>query len=423
MPKQTVGRTLRRIRALEVPPWVPVAFIIGVVGVIIAFLFIVGGTAGAPRVGQDHWHATYQTFICGQRQPNFDTPEFRRDAEGVHTHGDGIIHMHPFLPASSGAGARLVKWFEYGGGKLTQTEMQMPGNPKEFKNGDTCPDGSTATLQVFANGVKMEDWRRYIAQDGDQVRIVFGPEESVPVELEDRTVIAESEAVRTVQLEITGGEGDAAFAPNSIELKSGETVKLAIRNTGPISHSLRVAGADGEYNTSDDFVAISADDSDIITPGEEGSVVVRFDEEGEFEFQDPSAPNATGTIVVVAAVAEETPAAGTPEAGTPEADVPEAVDVTLELAVGDNFFEPTGLEVEAGQKFRITLTNNGELIHNLRIAGADGEFDTSDDLVSTPDFQRSGETGELVGQIDEPGDYSFRDDFHPTEALGTITVK
>ncbi len=91
--------------------------------------------------------------------------------------------------------------------------------------------------------------------------------------------------------------------------------------------------------------------------------------------------------------------------------------------MGDNFFQPNRLEGEAGQSFRINLVNNGEFAHNLRIAGPDGEFDTDDDLVSTPSPIGAGESGELVGQIDEPGEYAFRDDFHQTEATGTITVR
>ncbi len=412
MPKQTLGRTLRRARDMGLPPWAPVMLIILVVFGILGVLFVVRGVTAAPRNG-DHWHATYQTFICGQRQPHFPIWEA---SQGIHTHADGIIHMHPFTPSGEGSGARLVKWFEYGGGKLTQSELRKPGSREEFKNGDLCDDGREGFVQVFVTtpdiGVeeKLEDWSRYIPHDGDRVRIVFGPEaEAGLVEQEDRTVIPESEAARTVEIEVTGAEGDAAFVPDSIQLKPGETVKLLVSNTGSISHSVRVKGADGIYETGDDFVS----DPEIIQPGEEGYLIVRLDEEGEFEFKDPTAPLAIGTIVVT-----DEPTGEVPEAGDEE-----PVDVTFDVSMGDNFFEPAELEVEAGQKFRINLTNAVEFIHNLRIAGPDGEYETGDDLVSTPKFQTGGESGELVGQIDEPGVYSFRSDSQSTEMTGTITVK
>ena len=129
-------------------------------------------TVRGPLIGRHHWHAAYAVIICGQRQPNFPTWE-----SGVHTHADGIIHIHPFIPSEEREGARLVKWFEYGGGRLTQTEMQMPGTPADqvYRNGDRCPDGTKAKLQVFVNGAKLKDWGHYIPQDGDRVGIVFGP--------------------------------------------------------------------------------------------------------------------------------------------------------------------------------------------------------------------------------------------------------
>ena len=134
----------------------------------------------APRIGEHHWHATYQVFICGDRQPNFlrwdvATIDTVRTSTGIHTHGDGVIHIHPLLPSEEGQGARLIKFFESGDGKLNQTEMRMPGSREAFNNGDVCPDGSEAVLQVFVNGERLDDWAGYIPQDGDRVRIVFGP--------------------------------------------------------------------------------------------------------------------------------------------------------------------------------------------------------------------------------------------------------
>lgn len=127
--------------------------------------------APGPRIGM-HWHATYEVFVCGQRQPNFPTWE-----SGVHTHADGIIHIHPFVAFEEGRGARLVSWFEYGGGLLSQTEMRMPGTNEVLSNGQTCPDGNEARLQVSVNDDELSDWTEYIPQDGDDIVIVFGPEE------------------------------------------------------------------------------------------------------------------------------------------------------------------------------------------------------------------------------------------------------
>jgi hypothetical protein len=129
----------------------------------------VAETASEPRIGQ-HWHAAYAVFICGERQPNF-----RLWQGGVHTHDDGIIHIHPVVPSEEGEGASLGKWFEYGGGLLTESEMRMPGSRRTFENGNECPDGQAGELQVIVNGRALDDWTGYIPQHGDQVIIAFGP--------------------------------------------------------------------------------------------------------------------------------------------------------------------------------------------------------------------------------------------------------
>jgi hypothetical protein len=133
-------------------------------------LDVESGPVEGPRIGEDHWHAFYQVVICGQRQPPFAFWE-----GGVHTHDDSIIHIHPVTPEEENAGARLVKWFEYGGGLLTQTELRMPGDATTYRNGDECPNGGQGVLQVFVNGEELDDWQGYIPRQGDTVVIAFGP--------------------------------------------------------------------------------------------------------------------------------------------------------------------------------------------------------------------------------------------------------
>ncbi len=410
LPRAGPARLWRRLTGFYFPPWVPVVVVILIVFGILGLLFVTRAATGAPRIGKDHWHATYQIFVCGERQPNAPTWE-----AGVHTHADGVIHIHPFVPSEEGSGARLVKWFEYGGGRLTQSEMRIPGSRTVYKNGDKCDDGKEATLQVSLNGERLNNWTRLIPHDGDRIRIDFGPVEAAPVTQEDRTIIPADQATRTLDLEVSddGTEPGTSFSPAAIEVSAGETVKLAVKNTGTFSHAVRVAGADGQYDTSDDYVS----DPEFIEPGAEGAVIIRFDTPGQVEFKEPGVAAATGTITVKEAAPTAVPS---PTAtGTAE-----AVDRTLTVGMGDNFFDHTQLEVGAGQRFRIDLTNNGpQFVHSLRIAGPDGQFDTDDDLVSEPLSQKPGDPGGLTGQIDTPGVYPFRCDFHPSEMTGTLTVQ
>jgi plastocyanin len=152
----------------------------------------------------------------------------------------------------------------------------------------------------------------------------------------------------------------------------------------------------------------------VIEPGGEGFTVVQFDAAGTLEFKDPTAndpatgdPFATGTVIVSES-ASATPAA-------------EQVDQEFDVLMKDNVFEPVEITLAAGKKFRLKLTNEGKFAHNIRIAGKDGEFETEDDISSVDVFPGTAE--ELIGQIDEPGEYEIRDDFHPGEMTGKIILE
>jgi uncharacterized cupredoxin-like copper-binding protein len=412
--KQDQG-LFHRVRHMYVPPWVPVVGIIFVVFGVLALLFVTRSATGAPRIGRDHWHATYTYFVCGEKQPNAPTWE-----AGVHTHGDGVIHIHPFSASEEGAGARLVKWFEYGGGKLDSDEIRMPGSSVTYKDGDECSDGSIGEVQVFVNSQKLNDWDRYIPKDGDRIRLDFGPPQE-QYQLDDRIVLPEEQATRTVEVSVSGNEDTTSFDPTSLQLKAGEVVKIVLKNNSDVSHGMRFAGADNEYNTGDDFVVVpvgsdpqKADQGDVIQPGGEGFAIIRFDDGGESQFKDPTAtdpntqePWATGTVIVTDA-ASATPA-------------PNAAEQEASVVMKDSVFEPTAITLAAGKEFRINLDNQGQFAHNMRIAGPDGEFETADDIVSSD--VAPGEQGDATGTIDAAGQYAFRDDFNPSTMTGTLTIE
>ena len=94
------------------------------------------------------------------------------------------------------------------------------------------------------------------------------------------------------------------------------------------------------------------------------------------------------------------------------------------VTMTDNKFDPTQLSVSAGASVTIQLTNKGTAIHNMRIAGPDAKFNTSDDAVSNPQLVPGGQTATLAWTAPtQAGDIIFQCDFHPTDMKGTITVK
>jgi plastocyanin len=110
---------------------------------------------------------------------------------------------------------------------------------------------------------------------------------------------------------------------------------------------------------------------------------------------------------------------------TPAATPTVAADQTeFEMAMEDNSFVPDKLTVKAGETITVKLENQGNNVHNMHIAGPDNVYDVGDDdFISEPDALRAGEKGEIAFQIDQPGVYDFRCDFHASIMTGEITVQ
>lgn len=128
-------------------------------------------SATHPLIGVDHWHAAIEIEICGVKQSNM--PTF---PGGVHTHSDGFVHIHPQTPSEEGDGAALGRFFEYGGGLLTDETLRVPGSIDTYTEGDLCPDGSPGELQVTVNGDLQPRFPDYVPQDGDRIVVRFGSE-------------------------------------------------------------------------------------------------------------------------------------------------------------------------------------------------------------------------------------------------------
>ena len=74
-------------------------------------------------LNNDHWHAAYGTYVCDSFLPNWvDAIE---DRDGIHTHQDGVIHIHPFSSSSSGNRARLSVFAEQVGVTFTDALRAM----------------------------------------------------------------------------------------------------------------------------------------------------------------------------------------------------------------------------------------------------------------------------------------------------------
>ena len=98
--------------------------------------------------------------------------------------------------------------------------------------------------------------------------------------------------------------------------------------------------------------------------------------------------------------------------------------VSFGVSMGDNFFEPDEFTVKRGQKLTLNLKNDGIAIHNMRVAGADNEYNTDDDALSDPEQFSPGDTGTLEWTApDKAGEIDLKCEFHPTDSTGVIKVE
>ena len=96
----------------------------------------------------------------------------------------------------------------------------------------------------------------------------------------------------------------------------------------------------------------------------------------------------------------------------------------IAVSMGDNFFYPNEITLDAGASVMFDITNDGTAIHNMRIAGPDGKYSTSDDAVSDPQLVTGGGIATLDWEAPgDAGEIIFQCDFHPTDMKGTITVQ
>jgi hypothetical protein len=121
-------------------PWLwysvmSIVVILGVLGVVVSRSDLDEAAADPPAIGQDHWHAAYGVNICGKVQPGLvDT---KGDRYGIHSHGDGLIHIHPKSANAAGKKATLGVFMDEVGVKLTSTSIDLPDADTK-KNGDRC---------------------------------------------------------------------------------------------------------------------------------------------------------------------------------------------------------------------------------------------------------------------------------------------
>ncbi|MCY4069385.1 MAG: hypothetical protein OXE79_09835 [Acidimicrobiaceae bacterium] len=116
------SKSTRERRELGFPLALVAVVILGVA--LVAFARASRSPAEPPRVGNDHWHSAYGIYDCDRFLPAFTSAA---DPDGIHSHQDGVVHIHPWNSSASGDQARMDVFFEAMGARVTDDEISGPG--------------------------------------------------------------------------------------------------------------------------------------------------------------------------------------------------------------------------------------------------------------------------------------------------------
>ena len=96
----------------------------------------------APRVG-DHWHSVYDIYVCDSFRSKV---VLETASNGIHSHGDGLLHIHPFNKLASGRDAVLGEFFSAFGGRIDDASVVLDTG-EVLVEGVDC-DGQPTVLKV-----------------------------------------------------------------------------------------------------------------------------------------------------------------------------------------------------------------------------------------------------------------------------------
>lgn len=130
-----VSRAPGQRRNLGYPALIVAILVVGVVLTWFARESRQADASVAPVANRDHWHAAYGIDICGVFEGNLS--DDGADRLGIHTHADGLIHIHPFGDGGAGDNATFGKFANQVGLKLGDGEITLPDGTT-YKNGEEC---------------------------------------------------------------------------------------------------------------------------------------------------------------------------------------------------------------------------------------------------------------------------------------------
>jgi len=163
-------------------------FVVAIVGIFVLGVALIAlaksnsgssSTAKGPGAKQgDHWHAAIGINLCGTWQANL--PQYEPSPNtGIHSHGDGFMHLHPFSAAGAGRNANVGLFYRQAGDKVSATEIKYA--KQTYKNGAVCDSlgKQPGLVRWSVNGQeKTGNPADYAPNDRDVIAIAFVPKDA-----------------------------------------------------------------------------------------------------------------------------------------------------------------------------------------------------------------------------------------------------
>lgn len=177
-PSSAVGREQR---SLGFPMAMAAVIVLGTA--LVAFAWNARDVEALSPSFDDHWHLPIGIYDCTTDGflPNFEDPGLAN--AGIHTHGDGVIHLHPFSSSATGNNAQLERFLDATRTDIVNDERMTFADRPALEEGVQC-GGEDAILQIarFAPGastpseVVTEDLRNFrFRQDQEGIVIALAP--------------------------------------------------------------------------------------------------------------------------------------------------------------------------------------------------------------------------------------------------------
>ncbi len=140
---QAGGTAGKERRELGFPAAVAGVLAIGIV--LVVFARTTRDVSAQEPTLSDHWHSAYGVYNCTIE--DFEDPFMGQlDPLGIHSHQDGLIHIHPFSSSVTGDGAKMEAFFDSMEAELEDDILTMPDG-RVLEAGVDC-GGEPAILSV-----------------------------------------------------------------------------------------------------------------------------------------------------------------------------------------------------------------------------------------------------------------------------------